>query len=365
MSASKLMDKVKKNSTVDDTSSMSQSRFFANTEPTQTRIPIINLALSGKFNGGFGSGMTTIAGESKSFKTMLGLMMVKAYMEKYPDAICLFYDTEFGTPPNYLNSQGIDLDRVLHTPVMHIEQMKFDMVRQLNGLTKEDKVIVFIDSVGNVASKKEVEDAEDMKSVADMTRAKALKSLFRITTPKFKSLDMPCVAIQHTYKSQSGLYPVDVVSGGSGGVYAADAIFIITKSKEKDGKEVTGFTFKINIEKSRFVIEKSKFPFTVMFDGGINKWTGLFDMAREHGYIRSPKNGWYCRVMSDSDGVEIEDSKNWRRAETDCAEFWKPIFEQTDFAAAMEKKFSQGSGKLLQEDEESESSTTESDTDED
>ena len=66
--SSKLMDKVKKNSTVDDTSSMSQSRFFANTEPTQTRIPIINLALSGKFNGGFGSGLIGLAGESKSFK---------------------------------------------------------------------------------------------------------------------------------------------------------------------------------------------------------------------------------------------------------------------------------------------------------
>lgn len=145
--------------------------------------------------------------------TMLGLMMVKAYMDKYPDAICLFYDTEFGTPPNYLNSQGIDLDRVLHTPVMHIEQLKFDLMKQLNGLTKEDKVIVFIDSVGNVASKKEVDDAEDMKSVADMTRAKALKSLFRMTTPKFKSLDIPCITVNHVYRTQE-MFSKDVVSGG-------------------------------------------------------------------------------------------------------------------------------------------------------
>ncbi len=36
-------------------------------------------------------------------------------------------------------------------------------------------VIIVVDSVGNLASKKEVDDALEGKSVADMTRAKQMK----------------------------------------------------------------------------------------------------------------------------------------------------------------------------------------------
>ena len=176
-----------------------------------------------------------------------------------------------------------------------------------------------------------------------------MKSLFRIVTPTLTMKNIPCVVINHTYKSQ-GLFPVDVVSGGTGVMYSSSTVFIITKSKEKDGKELTGFTFKINIEKSRYVVEKSKFPFKVTFDGGISKWTGLFDLALESGYIKSPKQGWYTRILWDENGEQIED-KNWRKAETDTKEFWNDIFATTDFAEAMHKKYGQGTGKLLQDSE--------------
>jgi penicillin-binding protein 1A len=45
-------------------------------------------------------------------------------MEKHKDAVCLYYDSEFGSPPAYLETFGIDLGRVLHTPVIHVEQGK-------------------------------------------------------------------------------------------------------------------------------------------------------------------------------------------------------------------------------------------------
>jgi len=72
---------------------------------------------------------------------------------------------------------------VIHTPIMNIEDLKFDVIAQLEEVKKGDKLIIVIDSIGNLASKKEVEDAKDQKAVADMTRAKQLKSLFRMVTP--------------------------------------------------------------------------------------------------------------------------------------------------------------------------------------
>ena len=92
----------------------------------------------------------------------------------------LFYDSEFGSPQSYFEQFGIDTDRVLHTPIANVEELKFDMINQLENLEREDDVVIVIDSIGNLASKKELEDALAEKGVADMSRAKALKGLFRM-----------------------------------------------------------------------------------------------------------------------------------------------------------------------------------------
>ena len=131
----------------------------------------------------------------------------------YKDSICLFYDSEFGITPEYIEANGIDTNRVLHIPIEHLEQLKFDISKRLEEISRGDKVIIFVDSVGNLASKKEVEDALDEKSVADMSRARVMKSLWRIVTPHLTTKDIPCIAVNHTYKEMS-MYPKDIMSGG-------------------------------------------------------------------------------------------------------------------------------------------------------
>lgn len=209
----KLMEKLKSAGAVKQATVLSDSLFFNEKEQIQTDIPIINVALSSKLDGGLTSGLTFLAGPSKHFKSLLGLMLVKAYLTKYKDAICLFYDSEFGITPEYISSNGIDTKRVLHIPIEHLEQLKFDISKRLDEISRGDKVIIFVDSVGNLASKKEVEDALDEKSVADLSRAKTMKSLWRIVTPHLTTKDIPCVAVNHTYKEMS-LYPKDIMSGG-------------------------------------------------------------------------------------------------------------------------------------------------------
>jgi len=208
-----LLDKLAKSSTVKHSSVLSESKFFGSKDTTTTDLPILNLAFSGSLRGGFQSGLTQFAGPSKHFKTNLALFCVKAYLEKHKDAVCLYYDSEFGSPPAYLETFGIPLDRILHTPIIHVEQLKFDLVNQLENIENGDKVIIFIDSIGNLASKKETEDALDQKSVADMSRAKAIKSLFRIVTPQLTVKDLPCIAINHTIQTLEH-FSKTVVTGG-------------------------------------------------------------------------------------------------------------------------------------------------------
>ena len=338
-----ILDKIKKNSSIKESAILSKSKFFNAKDMIPTPVPIINVALSGSLDGGLTPGLTMWAGPSKHFKTAFSLLMAKSYLDKYPDSALLFYDSEFGTPQSYFKSFGIDTERVLHTPLTDIEQLKFDVMTQLTQLERGDKLIVIIDSIGNLASKKEVEDALDGKSVADMSRAKQIKSLFRMITPHLSLKDIPMIVVNHTYK-EIGMFPKDIVGGGTGSYYSADNIFIIGRQQEKEGTEVVGYNFIINVEKSRYVKEKSKIPVSVSFDGGISKWSGLLDVALESGHVIKPSNGWYSKVNKDTG--EIEDKK-YREKETDTKDFWVPIITSKSFNEFIHNKYKVSTSDIL------------------
>ena len=326
------MDKLKKNSKISQTDILSDSKFFTEQDMVQTDVPMVNVALSGSISGGITPGMTVLAGPSKHFKTSFALLMASAFLKEKKDGVILFYDSEFGSPQSYFEEFDVDTDRVLHTPVANVEELKFDLVNQLEQLTREDNVMIVIDSIGNLASKKELEDALNEKSVADMSRAKALKGLFRMVTPYLTMKNVPLVAVNHTYK-EIGLFPKDVVGGGTGIYYSADNIWIIGRQQDKQGTEIKGYHFVINVDKSRYVKEKSKIPISVSWEGGVQRYSGLLDVALAGGYVVKPSNGWYSVAG---------DEKKVRQADTLQKEFWTPIFEETDFADFIKKQYSIG-----------------------
>ena len=340
-----IMDKLKKNSKIKTTEVLSKSKFFTEKDMTPTNVPMVNVALSGSVDGGVTPGLTVLAGPSKHFKTSFALLMAGAYLEKHPDAIMLFYDSEFGSPQSYFEQFGIDTSRILHTPIVNVEELKFDIIAQLEEIDRDDHVIIVIDSIGNLASKKELDDAINEKSVADMSRAKALKGLFRMVTPYLTMKSIPMLAINHTYK-EIGLFPKDIVGGGTGIYYSADNIWILGRQQDKKGTEIQGYHFVINVEKSRYVKEKSKIPITVSWDGGVRRFSGLLDVALAGGYVTKPSNGWYATVDMETGEV----GPKVRYDQTLEKEFWDPIFAETDFKEFLKKQYSIGHQSLVSMD---------------
>jgi RecA/RadA recombinase len=332
------MDKLKKTSKLKHTAVLSESKFFNEKEMTSTAVPMVNVALSGSIDGGLTPGLTVLAGPSKHFKTSFALLMAGAYMEKNPNAVMLFYDSEFGSPQSYFEQFDVDPARVLHTPITNVEELKFDLIAQLEELDKKDEVIIVIDSIGNLASKKEMEDTMNEKSVADMSRAKALKGLFRMATPYLAMKNICMLAINHTYQ-EIGLFPKAIVSGGTGIYYSANNIWILGRRQNKKGTEISGYDFVINVEKSRFVKEKSKIPITVSWDGGVEKYSGLLDVALAGGYVTKPSNGWYSHVDQTTGEV---DERKVREKDTLLQTFWEPVFANTDFKEFVKKQYSIG-----------------------
>lgn len=343
-----LIDKLKKNSTIKDAAILQTSKFFNSKDFARTYVPMVNVALSANLQGGMSAGLTLWAGPSKHFKTAFSLLLVKAYFDKYPDAVLLFYDSEFGSPASYFDSFGLDTSRILHCPLENLEQLKFDIMQQFQEINRGDHIMILVDSVGNLASKKEVDDALNNNSAADMSRAKQFKSLFRMVTPHLNLKDLPMVAVAHTYQTQE-MYSKTVVSGGTGQYYSADNIFIIGRQQDKPkGEELQGYDFVINVEKSRYVREKSKININVTFEDGINKWSGLLENALESGHVIKPKNGWYQKV--DMASGEIK-GKSYREDETNTAEFWEPILADESFQTFVQEKYQISSGSIMQEEE--------------
>ena len=343
-----LMEKLLKTGSV-GANVLADSDIFREKDLVRASLPIINIAFSGKVDGGFAPGLTILAGESKTFKSALSLYCMKAYLDKYDDAIGVLYDSEFGVTPEYIKGFGIDPNRVIHIPVEHVEQLKFDFVKKLEEIKKGDHVFFMVDSIGQISSKKEVEDAANEKSVADMTRAKAIRSLLRLITIQLSMKNLPCFMINHVYIEIGAMYPKTIIPGGTAVTYSANQIFVITKSQEKasDG-ELNGWNFTLGVFKSRYVREKARLPFTVRYEGGIQKYSGMLDIAVDLGAIVKPSQGWYSRVDLSTGEVE---PKKWRAKDMDNDEFWTPILESEEFKKKVENFYIIGSSGSLISDE--------------
>ena len=145
-----------------------------------------------------------------------------------------------------------------------------------------------------------------------------------------------------------GLFPKPIVGGGTGAMYSADNVYILGRQQEKEGAEIVGYNFIINVEKSRYVKEKSKIPVSVTFEGGLSKWSGLLDVALESGHVVKPSNGWYSKVDTDTGVVE---DKKYRIKDTDSKEFWLSILTSKSFYDYIKNKYSIAQGEVIMRDE--------------
>jgi len=147
------------------------------------------------------------------------------------------------------------------------------------------------------------------------------------------------------YDEQYYVLENGVISHNTGSYYSADTIWILGRQQDKDGTEIKGYNFIINVEKSRYVKEKSKIPITVSFDGGINRWSGLIDIAIEGNFITKPSPGWYAKVNQDTG--EVGDKV--RIADTQRKEFWQDILSSDKFQNYVQQRYQIAYGDIMGE----------------
>lgn len=329
------MDRLKKVNTLDGSEVLENSKFFVE-EFHDTGIPALNIAMSGRPDGGYSKGSTLIGGESATFKSLFCLHMAKCHLDNFDDALFVFFDVEGGLNLNSFRSMGVDMSRVLHKPFSTIEELIHDIVPLLDELTEKDNVVFMVDSIGAANTKKTTIDAASGKDVTDMTKSKAVKRFWNLVNPQLNIKKLSLYAVAQVYDTME-MYSKKVFAGGKANYYAPNNRWLVTKAKEDKlvagKKEKIGSRFTINIEKSRLIKEGSKFPITVTFEKGIDKYSSLLEIALDTGHVEKPKVGWYCKK-----GEE----KNWRKADTSCSEFWDSILADPTFSEDILKRYELG-----------------------
>lgn len=310
------------------------SEFYGERELITTDIPIVNVALSGSITGGLSSGLTIFAGASKSYKTMLSLQCAKAYLDKYPESSMFFFDAEHGASMDYFLSVGIDVSRVIHIPVSAVEEFKNQCYALLNTIERGYKCFIFLDSLGALASNKTIEDTNEGKNTADMTRPKAINLVARLITPLLNVKDIPCVIVNHIYESMDKYVPAKM-GGGNGIMYASNTVLFISKTKIKEGTELEGYTFNIKIEKSRYIKEGKSLGFDVLYDEGVQRLSGISELALEYGSL-TQGGGWYTQKNMLT-GEVIGDKM--RSSSGRYTQILEDLLTDIDFQKFVERKF--------------------------
>lgn len=274
---------------------MKTSDFGSKDVITTTKVFALNVLMQGALDGGIVPGITQIVGDSRTFKSNLLVELAYWFLMHDDEAVVVVFDCEFGILPIFEKRCPELMHRVIHVPFEDLEGLKFQLTGMLEDTKRGEKVMFLIDSISQVASKKEVKDVLDEKAVADMTRAKEFNSFFRIITPKLNLRNIPLFAINSFYDDTTNEYAEPIIKGGKQAFLSSDAIWFVTRSQDKDEdtKELLGWNFNYTTMKSRFVKEKAKISVHVTYKGGIDPLSGIVGWARESGYLLMPTSGFY------------------------------------------------------------------------
>jgi RecA/RadA recombinase len=255
---------------------------------------LLNVAVSGSMFKGFPDNkISSLAGPPGVGKSFILLTMISRFLQKYPKGTAVFFESESAQRQDTMEGFGIDTSRVLFVPVTTVQELRGQALQILEEYEKilpkermENKMFLCLDSLGNLSTSKEMGDSVEGKETQDMTRAKLIKSAFRVLTLKLGVLGVPFVVTNHIYMSQ-GLYPQAVVGGGTGSLYNSSTICMLSKRKEKEGTDFVGNVVHCKMDKSRFTKEGSTVDILINFSTGLSLYHGILDEMVSAGLVKS------------------------------------------------------------------------------
>ena len=243
----------------------------------------LNALLSGSMYGGVPSNkITCLAGQDSVGKTFFALSIAKNFLEENKENVIVYFESEGALTTNMITERGLDPDRFIVLPVATVEEFRTQCIKMVDGLDKDTKVMMFLDSLGNLSTRKEMEDSASGSDKRDMTRAPVVRGTFRTIALKLATKNIPLIITNHTYEKVGAYVPTQEISGGGGIKYAASVIVTLRKKKFKDGTEVLGNIIKMKLVKGRLTKEESTIEAMLDYQTGLDQYYGLVEIAEKY-----------------------------------------------------------------------------------
>lgn len=202
----------------------------------------------------------------------------------------IYIDSEGAIDKEFVERLGCDSSKFIIKQVTTITEVSTFMVNVLQKVneTPEDKrpkILFVLDSLGNLTSTKELTDTLESNNKRDMSKQQEIKALFRTTATALAKAQAPMIVCSHIYKTMD-LFSKNIVSGGSGTLYASSLILMLSTAKldDKESDKIaegkvgdftkTGVIVTAKPEKSRFTIPQ-KVKFQIPFFKSPNPYVGL------------------------------------------------------------------------------------------
>lgn len=267
---------------------MTENTFSKIEEWIGTGNYLLNAHIGGSiFKGIPNSRSIMLSGESGTGKTFVALNICREAQKMGYHII--YGDSEAAVDEDLMVKFGVDPTKVRYQPlktVLHVRHFVSNLCKSLKEKKaagfEVPKIMFVLDSMGNLATEKEMNDALSGSDKRDMTKQQNLRSMFRVIGMDLSELKIPFIVTNHTYAAVGAYVPTQIVSGGGGAVYNASGILTFSKAGLKDGDSEaaeqglskTGIIVTSKIYKSRFT-RPIPVKFHISFYKGMNPYVGL------------------------------------------------------------------------------------------
>lgn len=251
----------------------------------------LNKLMSGTLDKAIPVGrIVALAGESGVGKSLLTACFLREAQKK--GYFGVIFDSESAMDSTFLGNLGVDTKRIAYIQVDTVEQFRNKIVKILENADPEQKMFFVLDSMGNLSTEKELNDALEGKIASDMgLKSKTIRATFRVIANMINKTNSTLVVTNHTYTNASGYVPQQVMSAGAGLYYNASIVVMLKKKKLRDGQENVGITITATTDKNRFTPPFKSIVLDLDFAKGLQPTTGLLDVLIEQGVIEQ-RGGW-------------------------------------------------------------------------
>ena len=299
----------------------------------------LNALTSGSMYGGVPSNkITCFAGSEAVGKTFITLSIAKNFLDQDKKNLVIYFESEGALTKDMIEERGLDIDRIGLFPVATVEEFRTQCVRIIENSGKnEGKMMIFLDSLGNLSTMKEMGDVAGGSDKRDMTRPGMIRGTFRTLSLMLSKHNIPLIITNHTYDAIGSMFPKKEISGGGGIKYAASTIVTLARRKHKDGTEVIGNIIKAKLVKGRMTKEESVIEMMLDYEKGLDKYYGLVSIAEKYDIFKKVSTRFETPSGKAFEKTIVNDPEKYFTKDV-MKELEKAVFKEFNYGSKREIK---------------------------